>query len=124
MVKDKFKYESPIIKLNVGGTHKMAADQALLASVEGSDLAKLFNQMHMLKYTDDKEVFLDRDGRTFETLLNYLRNDRKIFPDFKERQDENMFFKELHFWKIDQEHRAWQEQYLGTLNGSAPATPN
>jgi hypothetical protein len=26
IVRQKFKYDSPIIKLNVGGTHKMAAD--------------------------------------------------------------------------------------------------
>jgi hypothetical protein len=84
----------------------------LLASVPNSNLAMMFNQLHELKYTDEKEVFLDRDGKTFEILLNYLRNDRKIFPDFKEKHEENLFFKELHFWNIDEEHRAWQEQYF------------
>ena len=85
MVASKFKFDSPIVKLNVGGTHKMAADQKLLASVPNSDLAKVFGELHELKYTDENEVFLDRDGTTFETLLNYLRNDRRIFPDFKEK---------------------------------------
>jgi hypothetical protein len=37
--------------------------------------------MHELKIIDD-EVFLDRDGKTFEALVNYLRNDRKVFPEF------------------------------------------
>ena len=26
------------------------------------------------------EIFIDRDGKTFEMLLNYLRNERKIIP--------------------------------------------
>ena len=29
-----------------------------------------------------------------------------------------MFFKELHYWKIDDEHRAWQEQYLARVDSS------
>jgi aspartate aminotransferase len=48
-----------------------------------------------------EEVFLDRDGKTFETLVNYLRNERKVFPEFTEKNMENHFYKELHFWGID-----------------------
>lgn len=79
----------------------MVADKELLRSVKGSTLEKLFNEMNVLKRTEDDEVFLDRDGKTFETLINYLRNDRKIFPDFTTKQEETMFFKELHYWNID-----------------------
>lgn len=57
--------------------------------------------MHELKKVDD-EVFLDRDGDTFETLVNYLRNDRKVFPEFTEKNAQNMFYKELQFWGIEQ----------------------
>lgn len=71
--------------------------------------------MNELKKVDD-EVFLDRDGKTFETLVNYLRNDRKVFPEFQTKQEENLFFKELHYWGIDKEHLKWQEDYLRTLN--------
>jgi hypothetical protein len=35
----------------------------------------MFNGMHDLKKIDDK-VFLDRDGKSFQYLVNYLRNDR------------------------------------------------
>ena len=44
--------------------------------------------MHELKKVEGpngEEVFLDRDGKTFETLINYLRNDRKVFPEFVEK---------------------------------------
>ena len=37
----------------------------------------MFSDMHQLKEIDG-EIFLDRDGKTFETLVNYLRNDRKV----------------------------------------------
>jgi hypothetical protein len=56
--------------------------------------------MHELKKIGE-EVFLDRDGKTFETLVNYLRNDRKVFPEFSDKNMEIHFYKELHFWGID-----------------------
>ena len=82
----------------------------------------MFSEMHELKKIDD-EVFLDRDGRTFETLVNYLRNDRKVFPEFTDKNQENHFFKELHFWGIDSHNRAWQEQYLKKLDKSVRLDP-
>jgi uncharacterized protein YbaP (TraB family) len=83
--------------------------------VQGSLLAKLFSDMHQLKMVDG-EVFIDRDGKTFETLVNYLRNERKIFPEFVDKNMENHFYKELHFWGIDQHNRQWQEKYLKKLD--------
>ena len=87
---------------------------------------KVFSGTHELKKKDD-EIFLDRDGTAFETLVNYLRNERKVFPEFSDKNSENMFYKELHYWGIDQEHREWQEEYLkrldkNTYRGSAQAS--
>ena len=73
--------------------------------------------MHELKKVDD-EVFIDRDGKTFETLVNYLRNDRKVFPEFTERNAENHFIKELHYWNVDKHVRIWQENFLKKLDKS------
>ena len=95
------KIDSEIISLNVGGRAHIHTAKDVLTSVEGSKLAALFSEMHELKRVDD-EVFLDRDGSTFETLVNYLRNERKIFPEFTEKNAENMFFKELQYWGIEQ----------------------
>jgi hypothetical protein len=33
-------------------------------------------------------------------LVNYLRNNREVFPEFMDRNDEIHFFKELDFWKV------------------------
>jgi len=71
----------------------------VLTSVEGSALQKMFSGMHNLKKIDDK-IFLDRDGFTFQTLINYLRNDRKIYPEFENANDQRLFTEELNFWGI------------------------
>ena len=106
LIKTKMAYDSDIIKLNIGGKTHLACEKKLLTSVPESTLATLFSEMHELKKIDD-EVFLDRNGKTFETVVDYLRNDRKVFPEFDDKNDENYFFKELHYWNLDAEHREW-----------------
>ena len=98
-IKKIYKYDSEIVSLNIGGTTHIQTEKDVLCSVEGSTLAKLFSDMHELKKVND-EVFLDRDGVTFETLVNYLRNERKVFPEFGDKNSENMFYKEMHYWGI------------------------
>jgi hypothetical protein len=91
--------DSEVIPLNVGGTHHIMTERDVLRLVPGSTLEKMFNGMHELKKIDG-EVFLDRDGRSFLHLVNYLRNNREVFPEFMDRNDEIHFFKELDYWKI------------------------
>lgn len=93
------KLDSEVVALNVGGTHHMMTERDVLRLVSGSTLEKMFNGLHDLKKIDG-EVFLDRDGRTFQYLINYLRNNREVFPEFIDPNDEIHFFKELDFWKI------------------------
>ena len=75
--------------------------------------------MHPLKKIND-EVFIDRDGKTFEMLINYLRNDRDVFPEFVDKNTQNMFMKELHYWGIenDTNQKDWLEDYLEKINKS------
>jgi len=75
-------FNSEILNLNVGGTHRVMVSQKILTAVQGSALQKMFTGMHNLKKVDNS-VFLDRDGTTFQTLINYLRNDRKVYPEFE-----------------------------------------
>jgi hypothetical protein len=84
----------------------LQTEKDILQSVKGSILKKLFSDMHELKIIDN-EVFLDRDGRTFESLINYLRTDRRVFPKFDDPERENLFYKELNYWGIDREHKGW-----------------
>ena len=91
--------ESDIMKINVGGTHHLVCSRKVLCHVPGSSLEKMFSGLHALKKVDE-EVFIDRDGTTFECLLNYLRNYRRIWPDFKTEHEEILFQEELRYWGI------------------------
>ena len=73
--------------MNVGGTHHLLTERDVLTSVTGSLLCSMFNGTHELKKIND-EVWLDRDGETFQHLLNYLRNDRTLLPEFEDHNDE------------------------------------
>jgi predicted HAD superfamily hydrolase len=68
--------------LNVGGTHNLMSSRKVLCSVPGSTLEKMFSGLHKLQKIDDR-IFVDRDGHVFEKMLNYLRNDRNLWPEFK-----------------------------------------
>ena len=109
-MKDKAKMESiskpdgQVVDLNIGGTHQMTCSIDVLISDKGSDLEKLFSGNFKHKIIDGK-VFLDRDGEVFKQVINYLRNGRKQIPVFSDKYDENMFHKELKFWKIGAQNR-------------------
>ena len=64
----------------------------------------MFSGKHEHKIIDSK-VFLDRDGPTFKTLVNYLRNEQELLPEFDSKNSEMMFYKELQFWEIGEYHR-------------------
>lgn len=68
------KKDAEVMNLNVGGTVELMTSIDILTSDKGSTLEKMFSGKHDHKIIDGK-VFLDRDGETFKTLINYLRND-------------------------------------------------
>lgn len=114
-ISDLVKLDSEVVSLNIGGKNHIQTEKDILRSDGESKLAKMFSDMHELKMVGE-EVFIDRDGATFETLINYLRNERRVFPDFAEKNEENMFIKELYFWGIDSHNAGKQEAYLKKLD--------
>ena len=82
------KIDSEVVSLNIGGNVHIQTEKDVLRSVPDSLLAKMFSDMHELKQINE-EVFLDRDGKTFETLVNYLRNERKVFQEFNDKNYAN-----------------------------------
>jgi hypothetical protein len=74
--------DGEVVDLNIGGTHQMMSSLDVLTRDKGSDLEKLFSGEHKHKIIDGK-VFLDRDGETFKSLLNYLRNGMDVYPEFE-----------------------------------------
>ena len=98
-LKGMINLDSEVVPINVGGTLHMMTERDVLRQVPNSLLAKMFNGMHELKQIDG-EYFLDRDGQTFLHVVNFLRNDRTVYPEFADRNDEIHFFKELDHWGI------------------------
>jgi len=50
------------------------------------------------------KIFIDRDGKTFEHLINYLRNNGVVYPNFQSTAEEKLFLTELQFWSIGASH--------------------
>ena len=76
------KTEDEIIKLDVGGA-RLKVSQETLCQVPGSLLAKMFSGKHeSLKVGGNDVVYLDRDFKTFDAMVKYLRNNRKVYPVF------------------------------------------
>ena len=74
-------------------------ERDVLCLVPGSLLHKQFSGILEPRKVGD-EVFLDRDGKTFLLMVNYLRNNMIVLPDFQDRNEEKMFFEELCHWGI------------------------
>ena len=68
-----------IVRLNVGGTRYDASRDTLMR-YEGSMLASLVSGKWK-EGDGDTEIFIDRSGRRFEYILDYLRSDRVYVPD-------------------------------------------
>ena len=111
LISHKNQFYSDILSLNVGGTHKIMVSQKVISSVPGSSLQKMFSGMHDLKKVDES-IFLDRDGNTFQTLVNFLRNDRKIYPEFDNENESRLFAEELNYWGIKDDRQ--EEKRLET----------
>ena len=120
-IQDLVCMDSEVIALNVGGTHHLMTERDVLRAVPGSTLEKMFNGMHELKKINE-EVFLDRDGNTFNHLINYLRNNRDVFPEFTDPNEEIHFFKELDWWKIQTKQNVTRRTaHISTSQSLQPA---
>lgn len=75
--------QSPIVKLNVGGLRYMTTLSTLTARGENhlSTLVHHCRQGHMSSTIDEEGYyFVDRNGRLFEYVLDYLRNGVLVAP--------------------------------------------
>jgi len=68
-----------VIQLNVGG-HRHFSSLKTLQKHQDSLLAKMFSGKFTVKPGNDGSYFVDRDGRNFYLILNYLRDDNITLP--------------------------------------------
>ena len=74
MVGKRATQTESIVALNVGGvTDGFTVSRNLLCSVKGSALEAMFSGRHELPLYEGK-VFVDRDPKIFNLVVNYLRN--------------------------------------------------
>ena len=66
------KIQEEIINLNIGG-HKFTTSLQTLRSDNSSMLGVMFSGRHPIIKQGDGSIFIDRDGRHFHVILNYLR---------------------------------------------------
>lgn len=60
--------------LNVGGSRFTTTITTLRNAPSPSLFAAMFSGRHKLKQDADSSIFIDRDGRHFADVLNYLRD--------------------------------------------------
>ena len=92
--------------MNVGGNFKQVSKE-LLTTVSDSLLQKTFSGKHNLKAFNGN-VFLDRDPKIFDMVLNYLRYDTNYIPKNVNEETKRLFDMEIQYWGIE------QEQYIET----------
>lgn len=96
----KARNSEQVIKINIGGVKKELSRE-LVTSVEGSLMEKTFSGNCTLK-TVDQHVFLDRDPRIFEMVLNFLRHDGNYMPEFSNDETKQLFEMELKYWGVSE----------------------
>lgn len=95
----KNNFKSPILTLDCGGQGTVKASKALLCSFPGSVLERTFNGYHShTKLGED--IFIDREAKPFQHVVNYLRYRQGYHPIFETRNEEDLFIRELEFWGI------------------------
>ncbi|GAX10775.1 hypothetical protein FisN_UnNu008 [Fistulifera solaris] len=81
--KPRVNARTDIVHLNVGGT-RYEVSRSTLMHYEGSMLASLISGKWK-EGEGDVEIFIDRNGRRFEWVLDYLRSDRAYVPDLSDQ---------------------------------------
>ena len=69
---------SSIVNLSVGSRRFTASLQALIKDPD-SILAAMFSAKFEVKPLEDEALFIDRDGKHFRFMLNYLRTENELW---------------------------------------------
>ena len=75
----KHVHFASVLKLNVGGKEFITSLQTLTKDT-GSTLHAMFSGRFETKPTEDGSYFIDREGKNFGYILNYLPTGRLILP--------------------------------------------
>ena len=83
--------EDELVLLDVGGTHQYTVKRSLLCLVPNSKLSIFFQNDIVIKKKINDRIFLDRNGKVFGFVLDYLRSNREIKMVFEDKNKENLY---------------------------------
>ena len=110
-IKKVFKFDSEDVKLEVSGK-PLTVSLETLQSVDGSVLSKMFSGKHDVKKNADGAIVIDRDYEMFNTMINYLRNNRAEYPALETGLQSQAFEQELDFWDVKTTNLEIEERRL------------
>jgi len=88
---------SPVVHINVGG-YKFMTTLSTLRQASDSMLGRMFSGEHPVLSDKDGSVIIDRDGRHFNHILNYLRDGS--VPLGLSRKDRVELLREIDFYGL------------------------
>jgi len=68
------------VELNVSGNKDFEIRKSTLCHVPGSVLEAMFSGRHTLDKKNEK-VFIDRDPKAFKMMIDFIRNNGKLYED-------------------------------------------
>lgn len=76
-----FNNPNEIVNLNIGGT-TVSASKKILTKFQGSLLSDMFSEdISILNKDENGKIFIDRNPKIFNYVLDYIRSDRKFSPE-------------------------------------------
>lgn len=75
------KPSSTVVKLNIGGYKYITTKQTLCKPHENTFFSALFSDNFPHQYVNDDWYFIDRDGKYFECILEFLRTGDIVIPE-------------------------------------------
>eukprot|EP01062_Namystynia_karyoxenos_P002153 TRINITY_DN10749_c1_g1_i1.p1 TRINITY_DN10749_c1_g1~~TRINITY_DN10749_c1_g1_i1.p1 ORF type:complete len:226 (+),score=56.67 TRINITY_DN10749_c1_g1_i1:88-765(+) len=95
----RYKIDDPL-ELNVGGRHFTTTVETI-AKARGSMLSALVSGRHEVARDKGGAIFIDRNPRYFELILEYLRTDQ-VDQHLLDRMDQRALERELDFYGLDE----------------------
>lgn len=108
-----------IVSLNVGGTF-YTTTRSTLRRFSGSMLHAMFSGAMPSTIDSDGRYFIDRDGRMFQYILNYLRSTKLSLP--KDFDEFDSLIAEVDFFQIDLLYEEIVELRLNLIRKSTALT--
>jgi hypothetical protein len=92
------KIESDIVILDIGG-YKYKTTINTLTKYPNTYFHALFSGKYPIRKQQDGSIFIDRDGKHFRHILNFLRNGRIVYPENEVDKRELMLEAEFYLLK-------------------------